>query len=415
MKQSQLSGLVLSLAFFAFAAQAGAQAPADTPPLDPTPTPVEPPPPVVEPSPPAAVAPPPPAELKWYEPVAAPLKIETPTSSVKLGLLLQPQFESLGSATLDGMSNNLFIRRTRILVGATLFKDLDFFFETDFPNLFKQQATPEGLKNTPGLNVQDAFFTYKFIGDQLKLDVGYMLTPMSHNALQSAASLYGWDYFANTFRHSNLLGSSAEPAGRDLGLELRGLLADGLLEYRVGAFQGVREPATMTDVGAQNMFRLIARLQVNLFDPETGFFYGGTYLGGKKVLSFGASYDFQDDYKYFAVDGLLDMPLGPGVITAQVNVAQWDGGDFIAGLPKQLAIMGEAGYTIAGLKLAPIVRFEKRDISDGDAGDETRIAGGLAYWAHGHNFNLKAFFSRVTPEPGDAFNAFNLQAQVYVF
>jgi hypothetical protein len=422
MKQAQLLRSLLSLAGLAGAARSAAQAPPDAPPPAEAPPaeapPPEPPPPAVEPAPPAAPAPEPPAapaELKWYEPVASPLKVETPTSSIKFGLLLQPQFESLGSPALDGMSNNLFLRRTRVLIGGSLFKDLEFFFETDSPNLFKAGA--DGNKTPATMNVQDAFLTYKFLGDQLKLDLGYMLTPQSHNALQSAASLLGWDYFANSFLHSNVFGTPVNPAGRDLGLELRGLVLDGMLEYRVGAFQGVREAASdpPADVSAQNMFRVGARLQLNLLDPETGFFYGGTYLGAKRVLSFGASFDFQDDYKYFAVDGLLDMPLGPGVISAQVNVAQWDGGDFIAALPKELAIMGEVGYTITAAKLAPIVRFERRDVSDGDVGDETRISGGLAYWVHGHNFNLKAFFTNIKPNAGDSYNAINVQAQLYVF
>lgn len=417
MKQSQLSGSVLSLIVLALAAPAVAQEPPPPPPpvTEPPPEPPPPPPPAVEPAPPAAVAPPP-AELKWFEPVASPLKIETPTSNIKFGLLLQPQFESLGSPTLDGMSNNLFLRRTRVLIGGTLFGDLDFFFETESANLFKAGA--DGTKGSAGVNVQDAFLTYKFLGDQLKLDVGYMLTPNAHNALQSAASLLGLDYFANSFLHSNAFNSATPPAGRDLGLELRGLVVDGLLEYRVGLFQGLREPASdpPAEVASQNMFRLMARLQLNLLDPETGFFYGGTYLGAKKILSFGASFDFQDDYKYFAVDGILDHPLGAGVLTAQVNFAQWDGGDFIAALPKQNAIMAEAGYTFEGLKLAPVVRFESRNVSDGDAGDETRIGLGLSYWAHGHNFNVKAFFTRINvPDPGEGYNAFNVQTQFYVF
>ena len=33
----------------------------------------------------------------------------------------------------------------------------------------------------------------------IKIDAGYMLPPMAHNAVQSAASLYSWDYFAFSF------------------------------------------------------------------------------------------------------------------------------------------------------------------------------------------------------------------------
>src|SRR5205807_277870 len=118
-------------------------------------------------------------------------------------------------------------------------------------------------------------------------------------------SLLSWDYFAYTFQHNAVFGSAASPVGRDAGAELRGLLMDGHIEYRAGLFQGRRNvqipppaaagaPAVTVDrVGSRNSFRVTGRLQLNLLDPETGFFYGGTYLGAKKILSVGGSYDYQ--------------------------------------------------------------------------------------------------------------------------
>ena len=63
------------------------------------------------------------------------------------------------------------------------------------------------------MNIQDAFATAKPFGDVFKIDAGYMLPPLSHNAIQGAGTLYSWDYFANSFRSTAnmLLGSSASP------------------------------------------------------------------------------------------------------------------------------------------------------------------------------------------------------------
>jgi hypothetical protein len=396
--------------------------------------PPPPPPPPVDTAPPAAAytvpppvdaivpppAPPPPAPPPKTP--QAPLKIETPNgSSIKFGFLAQPQFEAVGSPTLDKYAYNMFIRRTRILVGGSLFGVVDYFFDTDFPNLFK--ATPvagamgganTSVKATPGMNIQDAFVTYKAMGDMLKVDVGYMLPPMSHNAIQGAATLYGWDYFAYTFQHANSFGSSAPgPVGRDMGIELRGLVIGGHLEYRLGLFQGLRNGASATEQASRNFFRAMARVQINLLDAEPGFFYAGTYFGAKKIASIGGSYDFQDDYKYFSVDGILDLPAGPGVVTAQVNLAQWDGSGFIA-LPKQTAIMGEAGYNIAAVQISPIVRVEHIS-GNSPVVTTNRYALGIAYWPYNHNTNLKAFFTRISPDGQDDFNQFNLQWQVYFF
>jgi len=375
------------------------------------------------------------------------LKIETPNkSSIKLGLLFQPQFQAsqprfgAPAAAQDGFGYNLYIRRTRILLGGSLFGGvLEYFLDTDFANLFLAQNTTTtdamgvmvttAAKNTPGLNIQDAFITYKPMGDLFKIDVGYMLPPLAHNAVQGATTLYAWDYFFYTFRSGNLFNSSGNPIGRDAGLQLRGLVLGGLLEYRLGLFQGIRQVQTATDATARNMFRVAGRVQVNLMDPETGFFYAGTYLGTKKVLSIGASFDFQDAqnataYRYFAGDVFLDQPFGPaGVLTAQVNVAHWDGGTTdmgqtptIMGLtPKATAIMAEAGFLIGGARLSPIVRAEHLFVS-GDNNDDSYYGGGLAFWPYGHNTNLKAFYTyRKAQAAAQSGSQINVQWQLYFF
>jgi phosphate-selective porin O/P len=358
-------------------------------------------------------------------------------STLKVGLLLQPQFQALGATNLNGTSYNLYIRRTRLIVAGTLFSNFEYFFDTDYPNLFL--ATNEGptatanattTKATPGMNVQDAFATWKAWGDMIKVDVGYMLPPMAHNAVQSAASLYSWDYFAFSFLSTanTLLGSTASPVGRDAGVQLRGLLLDGHLEYRLGLFQGLRateEPAASgpmamaNTVGANNFFRATGRLQINLLDPETGFFYAGTYLGKKKILSIGITGDTQSSYHYYGGDVFADLPLGPGIFTAQVDVVHMTGGTFIpyvagppaTGLPKQTAIMGEMGYNFDAIHVSPIVHAE---YLWSQAPNQGHYGGGLAFWPYGHNSNLKAFYTRNTQAGaphGD--NQVNVQWQLY--
>ncbi|HEX3905935.1 MAG TPA: hypothetical protein VH853_24145 [Polyangia bacterium] len=387
----------------------------------------------------APMAPPPPLEAA---PPAAPpagppsFKIDAgPGNTLKVGLLVQPQFQSLGSNALNGNSYNLFIRRTRLLVGGTVLGTFDYFFDTDYPNLFL--ATNEGptmtanavtTKNTPGMNIQDAFITWRPLTDAnkdaFKVDAGYMLPPLAHNAVQGAGTLYAWDYFLFSFSYLGAagtnFGSTSSPVGRDLGVQLRGLVLDGHLEYRLGMFQGVRDsetPAAMagtaTTVGANNFFRVTGRLQLNLFDPEPGFFYAGTYLGKKKILSFGVSGDMQDAFHYYYVagDGFADLPVGPGVFTAQVNVAHWDGGTFVPALPKQTAFMSEVGFNFNTL-FAPIARVE---YLWGPA-NLYHIGGGLAFWPFGHTSNLKAFYTR-NYEQGSphADNQVNVQWQLYFF
>lgn len=405
-------------------AAGGEAAPVDVPP-PPPPPPVEvaPPPPV----PPAAV--PMPATVGATTAIApsqSPFKIETPNgSSIKLGLLLQPQFQMSSSTAVDGHSYNLYLRRTRVLLGGTLFGAIEYFVETDSPNLLIASST--GPKSTPGVNIQDAFATAKPFGDVFKVDVGYMLPPLAHNAVQGAGTLLGWDYFANSFLTSAapFFGAAATTVGRDTGVQLRGLVLDGHLEYRAGLFQGIRnppaeDPNTMmaTTVPARNFFRFAARVQVNLLDPETGFFYAGTYLGAKRILSVGGSIDIQDSYRYYAGDVFADLPAGPGVFTGQVNVAFWNG-TYVTTPPKATAIMAEVGYNFAGLRVSPIARFEDRLISSTAATPSSHIetyGGGLGWWPYGHASNLKLFFMQTRESvEAHAANQVNLQWQVYFF
>jgi hypothetical protein len=311
-------------------------------------------------------------------------------------------------------------------VGGTLFKNFEYFFETDSPNLFKSDAT--GLKTGIGMSVTDAFMTWKAYDDMVKFDVGYMLPAGAHNALQGAGTLLGLDYFNNSFNHQfafNSGGAAVPVAGRDAGVEVRGLLLDNHIEYRAGLFQGLRKPAaaavppdTTGDVQAQNMFRFAGRLQINLLDAETGFFYAGTYLGKKKVASVGAALDVQSDYVHWAVDGFLDMPVGPGGLTAQVNFSKWNGGGFTnPALANQWALMAEAGY-IFPFPIGPIFKFETQNFANSDAAI-TRIGGGVGWFPYGHNINLKAFFTTINDKPGagdsHTYQQAQLQGQLYFY
>jgi hypothetical protein len=413
------------------AAQTPPEAPPDTampPPPPPPPPPPAPPPEAPPPAPMAIAAPPgPPAgPASGYvlsPPPQSPFKIETPNgSSIRFGLLLQPQFQSVSSATLNGYSNDIYLRRTRVLIGGTLLGAFEYFFDTDFANLFFTEPPMAGMpdpgtKATPGMNIQDAFGTWKAYGDMIKVDVGYMLPPLAHNAVQGATTLYSWDYFAYTFLSGVAapFNASASPVGRDTGAQLRGLLAGGRVEYRAGLFQGRREAATATDVVARNFFRFTTRVQVNLLDPETGFFYAGTYHGAKKILSLGGSLDLQDSYRYFAGDAFVDLPLGRNVLTAQINYAYWNPNGGIVTLPaRESALMGEAGFLIGAAELSPIIRAEHLWVTN--ANDTTRLGGGLAWWPYGHNSNLKAFYTNAkTENEARSVNQFNVQWQLYFY
>jgi hypothetical protein len=344
------------------------------------------------------------------------VKIAGVNATARVGFLLQPAFESVSApAGFENWTHNLYLRRARLMLGLTLGDEFELFAETDSANLGKGGT---GI-GTPAQLLQDAFMTWKPM-DEFKVDLGMFLVPFLHNSVQGATTLYGLEYFRYSFQQSGAFGNLA---GRDTGIQLRGLIAKHL-EYRVAATQGKRTPAAPPKVAGRNEPRLLARLQYNLLDAETGYFYAGTYGGTKKVVSIGAGIDHQDDYTAFGADLFIDMPLGVDVLTAQVDFVMLDGKTWLAGaagppmvpgVPKQTDLMGEVGYRIGAAKLSPIVRYEMQKINNGATTNS--FGGGLAYWYMNHNANVKVFYMNTKADTmgAKAINQINLQTQFFVF
>jgi hypothetical protein len=410
------AGLVMALLTSSVRlAQAQAPAPPQPPASNSSPAPAAGPPRAPVPLDPALIAPP-----KKPEPQTHLEIILENGTSMRFGVLWQGQYEALGNSANDDYSKNFFLRRFALQLAGTVLHRFEYFIDTDFADLLKASGA-ESTKNGPNIFTKDALVTFRALDDALKIEGGLLLPPGARNSLVGGAILFNLDFFRNTFRHNLAFETQENPLGRDLGVQLRGVVAGGLLEYRLGTFQGRRSVPVAgppSRAGARNSFRAAGRLQLNLLDPETGYLYAATYLGKKRILSFGVSADYQhesdDSYLAYAVDGALDIPLGPGGVTAEVDAVHRDGGDLVE-LPKQTALSAEAGYRIDPIALSPIARFEKRWMDDAP-GDETDLGFGLAYWAFGHTSNLKLLYQRIIPEsPAAAYNQLNVQAQLFFF
>ena len=323
--------------------------------------------------------------------------------SIRFGVLGQAWADTVSNPDPAPNTNNLFLRRLRVITGGQVAKNVSFFIETDAPNLGRVLATGKNI--TPSVIVQDAFATFKAV-DAFSLDAGLMFVPFSRNSLQSAATLLPIDYGAYTFSDSVPEQSST---GRDTGFQARGYLGGNRLEYRVGAFQGFRNG------GSSNAFRYAGRAQYDVLDTETGFFYTGTYLGKKKVLAIGGGFDAQRDYRAYDADLFFDHPLGGGAATARFDYNHFDGGDTLAALPRQNDVLVEAGYLINRLKLTPVLQFAHRNISGLSIGDETRTSIGANYWWAGHNASIKGAYTRIAPKGVSKQHEFTVQFQVFYY
>ena len=306
-------------------------------------------------------------------------------TNIKIGFLVQPQLETLETADQSGTSTNLFLRRFRILFGGKIADKWTYFFETDSPNVGKGTGTT-GAKDAGFVYMQDAFVSYNH-SDAFKVDVGMMLLAQSHNHIQSAASLLPVDYGAYTFVES---GPTGERVGRDYGVQLRGYPFKQHFEYRLGVFQGLRG----TD--SKNTLRVAGRGVWYPFAAETGYFYAGTFQGGKRVVGIGASFDKQKEYGMYGFDAFIEQPFNKGQqgITAQFDWNRADGDTFLTSLPKQDNFLLEAGFHFGKGKYSPFVQYAARNYDNTTTADQNSLQVGFAWWMAGHNRNLKASIGR---------------------
>lgn len=282
-------------------------------------------------------------------------------------------------------------RRMRVMFNGQVAPNVTFFIESDL------KATGEQYF----MFLQDAYINYKF-SDELQIAFGMILLPFMHHNRESAVSLLGVDY------NTTAINIPEDVVWRDYGIEFRGLLAGGMLDYRIGLFDGIERDAngvgSRDDINPNGLPRIVGRVQVNLMEPETGFFYSGNYLGKKKIVSFGIGIDYMKDATYdnaknevndyfaWTVDATVDYPIDPNMVVAfqagYVNYA-WS--------PELGVENAYSYYAQAGLLLAnawqPVLRYEAT-VEDVGGKDVTTayFHFGLNYFLNGHNANIKIDF-----------------------
>lgn len=334
----------------------------------------------------------------------------------KLGILMQPQYDSIQVADatntgIVGWQENFLIRRLRFIVGGQVSKDVFFFFDTENSNLGKSTqaigAATGGKNLAAGFSLLDAVVEWR-IAKEFNIMAGAILVPIGREILKSSASNFGLDSSAYNLQAATALQNNA---GRDTGVQSRGYYFDDHLELRAGAYQGLREAAS------KNSFRFTTRAQWDFLDTEVYNMpsYTGMNFGTKKIVALGGSFDRQRDYKLIASDLFVDVPIPMGSFISTVFVQHVDGGTLLPTVLQQNTVTLEGGVYSKALKLAGYIRYEQLNFTASDAKNEQRGAIGLNYYLLGNNYNIKAWFAKVTPHVGPARNEFTVQVQAYYF
>jgi hypothetical protein len=326
---------------------------------------------------------------------------------VQLGYLHQFWFETVEDRAADGSdSTDFFTRRNRFMLLGQAAEKVHFFLNYDAASGGATGSDADG--DNPVLT--DAMIDFRIM-TEFTIVVGRQLVPFSIDNQSSAVTLLGIDYPTRALANQPTVSTNA--FWRDDGISVRGLLADGKVDYRAGYFRGDRN--TTRNPGGDG--RYTAMVMFNLAQSQ-GWFFNPNSLGALDVLSFGMGYDRMnrgdgnDDHKAWSVFGMAEKKLAAGHLSANAAYYDWEGvvGGFGDGNSFSLAV----GFLPEGAKWQPVVRWQQQD-PDSPTGTKLDTVGlGLNYYLSGHRVNIKAEYSiDDAVVSGSKVNAFRVQTQLF--
>jgi hypothetical protein len=128
--------------------------------------------------------------------------------------------------------------------------------------------------------------------------------------------------------------------GRDNGIVYWGDFAKKI-KLSIGAFDGASATGREDVIGA-------ARIQLDLWDSEEGYYLNSTYYGGKNLLALGLASQIQSGNTASTIDFLLERKLANlGVVTLEAEYANYNGlGGYDAAYTKSQGGYGLASYIL---------------------------------------------------------------------
>jgi hypothetical protein len=192
----------------------------------------------------------------------------------------------------------------RLYVSGSITDQFSFMFNTEY------KGSPPAGDNT--VQVLDAAAQFHY-SDRLNIWAGRFLPPSDR------ANMYG-PYYSNQWSVYNdgvQDGFPSTATGRDNGVMYWGQF--GMLKASGGVFD---VPST---VGTPNKV-FAGRLQVDLWDPEAGYYLNGTYYGEKDLLAFGIAEQNSAGNNAYSGDFLFEkkLPSNGGVVTVEAEYAKYD-------------------------------------------------------------------------------------------
>ncbi len=342
-------------------------------------------------------------------------------------------------ASGDASTSEFNFRRNRLGIIGTYNKYLSFYAQTEYI-----EDTQVGPLHT---NISDNNQNFYLIDAQVRLKLSNALHirigKFKHNLdrenLEACFKPLTWDRSVFVYAPFH--------TSRDKGVAVWGNLWGNKLQYRLAVMDG----KTSGDPSPESNFRYGARIHLTLLDPENHYGYAGTYLGKKKVLTIGASYQYEPNVVYadvkdrkgaknyhaYSFDVFFEYPFENfGVVTLSSAYLNVDFDDAYKGADPDRGSIGlngqkngyyvKAGYMypekIGPGKLQIFGRFDNFRLAKYDKfyDEDIKWYGvGLNYYVHGENLKFTiqystADFDKEDPNNPDVQNFDTIRAFIQV-
>jgi len=306
----------------------------------------------------------------------------------------------------DGDANEFNFRRNRLALMGAWGENFGLYVQTEYTE--DRNVLPFGVSDGDDGDFQmlDAVLRFK-LNDAFNLWVGKFKYSFTRENLEACE-------MPLTLDRSTMI-RAPFVSTRDKGVALWGNLFDDKFQYRLDVMNGRNDSASSPESNP----RITGRVHVSLLDPENGYGYRGTYLGKKKVLTFGAAYQTEAavayagskevDYSAWTVDAFAEYPIEDvGTFTLSGAYVKYDLDDAYQNGSPDADVTGlngekngwyvKGGYMLPSLPLQLFARAEGwsfaklNDVYDQEV---SLFGAGFNYYLRGQNLKVTVEYSAV--------------------
>jgi hypothetical protein len=232
-------------------------------------------------------------------------------------------------------TNQFLVNDARLYVNGSVTDKIKFMFNTDYNSA------------TDSVNVLDAVAEIA-LSSKFNIWAGRFLEPSDRANLYGPFYAHEWNVYTDAIQN----GQPSVFQGRDNGVAYWGDFGKKVkVKISGGVFDGRSADGNPDAIGA-------ARVQLDFWDAEDGYYLNGTYYGDKNLLAIGGSTQIQSGRTANTFDFLLEKKLpNGGSFSIESEYADYNGlGGYLPGAFKSQGAYGLGSYIFP--KAVGVGKFE---------------------------------------------------------